>query len=315
MYIVTGDNHLRSDVPLCRLETPEQWIEFQFACLMGIVTQANTYHADIIFTGDTFDVPRVSPEILSILVTALSYHQGTAWFLSGNHEKAYHREENVGQSSIGVIKALAGNNTGKIRYCDVTEKIVDGRFEHSSRISDLITVVHTLTFPDEASIPFAADAVTADYLFDNYDTPFILSGDMHHSFVQQKGERWVINPGCMSIQSAGELEYTPIMYILDTGIRTDVSISTDKERVYRQSKVTITPVNFPNPQNMLTREHITLAKERDARIAAAIEMLHNNPDGGALSFIDELQKILSQAKHPALVDMLLTELKQEAVNG
>lgn len=314
-YIVAGDLHLRGDVPLCRKETPEEWLDFQSKCLDTLVTQANTHLADVVLTGDTFDVPRVPPEVLRILITALQKLLGTVWILSGNHEKAYHREDNVDKASIGIIRAIAGDNTGKIRYCKVDEKIIDGRFEHSSVINDDITVVHTLTFPNEDAIPFAANAVTADYLFDTYDTPFIFTGDMHHAFVVEKKDRWVVNPGCMTVQSAGELDYEPRMILVDTGIKTDVTVQSDLKPVHRCSKVSVKEIPFPNALDMLTREHITAAKERDARIAAAIEILQNSSNSCALSFMDELIRLLAEKDRPAMVDIILNELKQEVADG
>ena len=66
---------------------------------------------------------------------------------------------------------------------------------------------------------------------------------------------------------------------------------------------------------MLTREHITAAKERDERIEAAIEVLKSRSGNHSLSFMEELMCILAEKERPAMTDAILNELKQEVVDG
>lgn len=313
--ILASDNHLRPDVPTCRKETPDEWKAFQRARLDEIVEYANTYGADIVFGGDIFDVPRVPPEIVSILIDALSPLLGRAYFLAGNHSLPFHRESNVMSSSIGIIKAIAGDNHGKFVYLEPDEEIIDGRFEHSHRINDEITVVHTLAFPTEDDIPFACDAVSADYLLKKYDTPFILLGDMHRDFVVQEGERFVINSGCMTIQSANEIDYSPCVYLIDTGERINVSVQGDKTPVYRQAKSVVKKLPLTNAPDMLTIDHLTARRERDERIAQAIEVLARDGSKESLSFMATLIQCLEESGVYKKAIYLLEELKEEYIES
>ncbi len=313
--ILASDNHLRPDVPTCRLETPDEWKAFQKARIVEIVEYANTYGADIVFGGDIFDVPRVPPEIVSILIDALSPLLGKAYFLAGNHSLPFHRESNVMSSSIGIIKAIAGDGHGQFVYLEPNEEIIDGRFEHSHRLNDEVTVVHTLAFPTEDDIPFACDGVTADYLFKKYDTPFILLGDMHRDFVVQDGERFVVNSGCMTIQSANEIDYAPCVYYIDTGERIDVSVQGDKAPVFRQAKSTVRRLPLTNAPEMLTIDHLTARRERDERIAQAIEVLSKEGNRESLSFLATLIQCLEENGAYKKVDGLLEELKEEYIES
>lgn len=295
--VISGDQHIRHEIPICRRESPDEWKKFQYDRLVEIVSIANQYSADICFTGDTFDSPHVSTEMVSLLIRALEQLHGTASFLAGNHEMAYRREANVDTASIGIIKAIAGDNTGKIRYYVANENTDGGRFEHSHRLNDEITMVHTLSFKDEDSIPFGCQGVTADYLFDKYDTPFIAVGDNHQNFHVEKNGRHVISSGTMVIQTANEFDYTPTVYFVDT------------------EKEIVEPILLSNPIEMLTRDHLTARLEKDARIAEAIEVLRKDGDRVSLSFMTNLLSYLEGKELPKGTEDILDELKEGVRNG
>jgi DNA repair exonuclease SbcCD nuclease subunit len=272
---------------------------------------ANSVRADVIITGDLFDVPRVTPEVVSIFVKAMLPLIGNVHIIGGNHSLPYHREAYVDQSSVGILKAMAGDNEGKIRYYTCVEESVDGRFEHSYKLSDDVTIVHTLTFPTEADIPFACNAATADYLFAKYDTPFIFIGDMHHDFVVRKDDRTIVNAGCMTVQSANEIGYDPCIYIVDTGEKADVSVMSDKKPVYRVRDSSIEKLLLPNDTSVLTRDHLTARIERDERIARAVASLAKDGERMTLSFIENLYRELHKQAVPPMVQDILDELKEE----
>lgn len=310
-YIVTGDQHLRLDVPICRVETQEEWVLFQSERLKEIVNYANNNMADIVFTGDTFDSSRVPYRMVSILIDALHGLYGIAHFISGNHEKAYHREANVDSSSIGIIKAIAGDNTSTIRYYTPDEHIDNTRFEHSYKLNEEITIVHTLCFPDEESIPFAVEGITPKYLLDKYDTPFIFVGDYHGAYHHKSDNRHVISSGCMTAQTVKEASYTPTVYLVDTGIRTDVSVLADKHPVHRQDNVKIRPLSLYHDASLVSNEHIMERKVRDDRISSAIETIKG---GGtvSLSFMDNLRVALSVEDILEATKNVIEEIGNEA---
>lgn len=51
--IITSDNHLRPDAPICRTETQEEWMDFvtNFGNLVDIINEAYKRDADIVMEG------------------------------------------------------------------------------------------------------------------------------------------------------------------------------------------------------------------------------------------------------------------------
>lgn len=306
-YIVTGDNHLRFDAPICRLD--EDWMDFQRRVLNNIVDMANTHEADIVCTGDLFDSYAVHSVVVSMFIDAISVLDGNCHIIAGNHALKYHRESLAHESSIGIIKAIAGDNTGKIRYYSCNEETIDGRFEHSYRLNDDITLVHTLTFPTEDEVPFKLKAATADYLLDKYDTPWIFIGDMHHNFVVERDNRFVINPGCMTIQTADMLDYIPGVYYIDTGVKVDVTTQKDAVPQYRISDPTIVFAPVLNDPTMVTRNHLEKNKMIDERLSAFVETINTGKELH-LSFKDNLNLALQQITTTDEMRTLLHELEE-----
>lgn len=287
--IVSGDQHLRIDIPLCRMESEEGWKKFQRDRLDEVVSIANQYKADIAFTGDTLDVPRVPSEIVSMLILALQNLNGACSFISGNHEKQYRREANVGTSSIGIIKALAGDNTGKIRYYVSDENVAGNRFEHSYRLNDEVTLIHTLSFPSEDDVPFGAEASTPEELFAKYDTKYLFVGDCHLAFhVEQKG-RHIVSSGCMDAQTVREIDYEPSVYFVDT----------DKDIVER--------IKLFHDPSLCTREHIVAKHERDDAMDAAMKAFEEVGELGSLDYKANLMVYLETHKVPVNVQDVIIE--------
>ena len=286
--VVSGDNHVRYDPPICRMENQEEWLQFQKDVLTEIVQFTNDNDAHLFLTGDLNDVPRVGAEIVNMVVGVLSKVKKPSWLISGNHEKLYHRESNVDSSSIGVFKQY---QVGNINYLVSDEHVYGNRFEHSATVGD-ITLVHTLTFIDEDHIPFGIDCCTADSLLDKYPSKYIFTGDMHEPFVYEKDGRFVINPGKMIAQTVKEYDITPCIYMIDTDTNE------------------ITKHELPNPP--ISRKHLDVAIERNARIEEALKsikdgekvdldfkknldkaMLDSSIEKGTIQIIDEIEEEIS----------------------
>lgn len=308
--LVTGDNHLRPDRPLCR--TDPDWMASQKELLDFIVDQANERDAHLLITGDLFDVPRVPPKIVSMFLDAIGPLMNKCIIIAGNHCLPWHKEENVMDSSIGILKVLSEDEDSKIVYLDADEYTEDGRFEHSAKLEDDLYIVHTLTFPTVGEIPYGASATSAYQLLEKYpEARFIFTGDYHHEFVVEDEGRCVINPGCMTVQAADMLEYRPRVYFVDTGSKIDVSVKSDKEPVYRVMNSKIEAIELPPPPpEYLTRNHLDQQKERDERIASFVETIMHDGQIG-LSFEDNLERAIASNKLAQAIVDVLDEVKEE----
>ena len=293
-FIVCGDNHLRLDLPTCRMDT--DWLGFQEKVLADVVRIANKNDADLVIPGDLFDTPRVHSEVVSMFIRVISTLNRKCHIIGGNHSLPYHREANINESSLGSLLAVS-EYTDKIVYHLSKEECIEGRFQHSVQLNDSITLVHTLTFETEDDIPYACNAITAQDLLNQYDTTWVFVGDMHKSFHYENNGRHVVNSGCMTIQSANEIGYSPSVYFVDT------------------SDGAVKKIPIHNEPDMLTRDHIEARMERDSRLNKVLEVLTKNGEVVTISFMSALTDILSKQKNPVFVDTILEEIKEEITDG
>jgi len=306
-YIVTADCHLRMDLPVCRTETQAEWLEFQYQRLVELVDIANTQSADLIIAGDLFDTPRVPAEVVSIFLTAMQPLLGEVFIIAGNHSLNAHREGNVLASSIGIIKSL---DSKKIHYCTCVEELIEGRFQHSYKLNDDVTIVHTLVFPTEDDIAFGWNAVTADYLLDRFDTTWIFSGDMHKAFVHKSKDRYVVNPGCMTVQTIGEADYTPSVFFVNTGDKVDVSVRADVDKkVYRTSGVVVKQIPLFHDPSKVSRAHIDAKHEKDAALESALAVFGEMGETISLDFVKNLEEYLIKNKASSGAVDIIEEVK------
>lgn len=303
-YIATADNHLRYDAPICRID--EDWLASQEKALNNIVDLANTYEAELVIAGDLFDSYAVHSAVVSMFLRSVSCLQRPCHIVGGNHSLKYHREALAHESSIGILKAITSDDS-IIQYHTCNEECIDGRFEHSYRLNDDVTLVHTLTFKGDDDIPYKCKAVTAQYLLDKYDTPWIFTGDMHHNFEYSKDDRTVINPGCMTVQAADMLDYTPGVYYIDTGKRLDVSSGGKKAFRITGSHIEFIPI--AHDASLVTRNHLERNRAIDERLSAFVETINTGKEL-RLSFLDNLAKTLSSVEVTSEMDMVLSELRE-----
>jgi len=305
-YIHTADEHLRLDRPLCR--TDLDWMQTQTDILTFIVDKANELDADWLIGGDLFDVPRVPPSIINMFLNAVRRLDNKCYIIAGNHCLPWHKQENLMDSSIGILASLTDK---KIHYLPCEEYNNEGRFEHSVALTDDVLLVHTLTFPTEEDIPYGANATHSLQLLQKYPKcKFILTGDMHQSFVFKDKDRYVINPGCTTIQTADMLDYQPKVYFIDTGDKIDVTTQQDKEPVYRYGNVKIEAINLPNDVALLTDSHLKEKKDRDSRIDSFIQTVKKNGKM-TLSFEDNLKKAMETSGLSQDVISILEEIRSE----
>lgn len=286
-YIVSADWHLRDDLPLCRKDI--DWLRQQEEDSTFIVNEANKRNADLLIAGDLYDVPRVSPSVSNMLVNVLSKATVPIHIIAGNHSLQYHNQANLMSSSIGALSLL--ENLGIHYYvCDDNSK--DGIFEHAVKISDDITIIHTLTFPNKDSIPFGAKAQAPEDLFKKHDTKYLITGDYHRNFLTSENDRLLINPGCINIQTADMLDYQPVIYYLDT--------DTDFVDI----------INIPVNRNVLTDNHLTEKKERDNRITSFIETVKKHGTL-SLSFEDNLRKAIALNNVDSNIVSIIEEIEND----
>ena len=291
-YIFSSDQHMRGDRPICRTETDEAWLEFQSARLNEVVSLANERKAELILGGDLFDVPNIASSVVATVIDALLGLKHPCHILAGNHELPYRRFANVGTSSIGILKAIAGDNTGILRFYTPKEQLIEGRFQHSHQAIPDISVVHTLSFPSSDDIPFNAKATTAEELCKEYQTTYILVGDLHETYHVQIGDQHVFSSGALTQQTVKERNSNPGVWYIDT----------DKEEFEF--------IEVFHDSSLISEEHLLRKRERTAEIESVLEAIKSGKTDVSLDYIKNLYYYVEHNKVSEGAIKIMDEIKE-----
>lgn len=224
--LLTADIHLRGDAPACR-KYPDKWLEDQEKSFMQLPAIASRHHCDEVWiVGDLFHRARTSTEATVQALNMLCAFSCPVRVLVGNHDALHHAAENISKSTIGTVFSLEGVKELKSHEQPFSMKPGDARAlrieaypfgtEPEQIPSCDIWCVHTLTFPDEASRPLPELGVLAEELLERSDAKIIITGDYHHGYIKEFGDRKVVTCGCLNIQARDLADYQPRCYILDT---------------------------------------------------------------------------------------------------
>ncbi len=233
-FILTADWHLRRDKPVCRLD--DDWVETQRQHIERVIKLAKETKCPIYNVGDVYDTPVMHPEIEQLIPSLLIKHSVDMYVLAGNHDYYSNAEKYIPRSSIGVL--FHSKHVYKL------EDTEDCHFEH------------VLVFKDEKSMPPNVKAQTAQQLLDNNPAAtYIFTGDMHHSFIYEKHNRFVINPGCLNIQVSNMKDYETGVWYVDTETNT------------------FTWIPLPDNPELVSQAHNIMRRENNDRISAFIEFI------------------------------------------
>ena len=290
--IFSSDQHCRPDRPICRVETDEEWQEFQEARIEEVVALTHKYKADLVLGGDLYDVPNVPSKITSMLIYHLANAYGNVHFIAANHELPWHRFDNISTSSIGILKAIAGDNTEKIRLYTPKEQLIEGRFQHSHEELPDIAVIHTLSFPTEDDVPFNAKATTAQALCEEYAQTYLLVGDNHTTFHATVGNQHVFSSGCLTAQNVNEKDHKRGVWFIDTdtGEFEFIEVSHDPSKV--------------------SADHITRKREKQAEIESVLEAIKSGKMDVSLDYVKNLFYYVEHNKVKQEVIAILDEIKE-----
>jgi DNA repair exonuclease SbcCD nuclease subunit len=194
--IITSDLHLRASVPRCRTETEEEWYNVQEEALAFLYS----FGDPVLIAGDIFHHYNPGNKILDLFLSFALKHE--TYIMMGNHDARNGVLDP--DSGYGVLtRIIDGGGTCLHHMWDHSACIPYGESEiRKGVIINEILSLHTLTFPSANSGPPGTKFVTARSLLDQYpDYGLIVTGDNHSHFLFEKGDRKVLNPGCLTKQS------------------------------------------------------------------------------------------------------------------
>lgn len=300
--LITADWHVRGEKPICRTE--ENWIESQRKTISEIREVFEKNECDQIWIlGDLFDSPRCSTEAVNMLISELKkFPYDSVKILCGNHDLKDHNYENLEQCSIGTLMKIFSGIPGHVKNKNYAEEISANAFGLDDYETEAdVVCTHQLTFPNEEARPMPDCGVLAQDLLDQFKTAeVIFTGDYHHSFIYVDGtsepERCVVNPGCINIQKADELDYEPSVIIWNV----EWSGFEKFEKVFLD----------PQRENC-TRDHIEEREKNESMLSEVVETIK----GGTEITLDFDSNLEEQVKKttPAIINEY--ELMRQDLNG
>jgi len=292
--LITADWHIKGERPICR--TDDDWLLSQKATIDEIRSIFEFHDCEQMWVlGDVFDAPRCSTKAVNMLISSLkTFPTGSVRILCGNHDLKDHNIDNLEECSIGTLGKFFRTVPAVVDKFSVSANPF-GRDDYGTNADVVCT--HQLTFPNAEARPIEDCGVLAQDLLDRWPkAKIIFTGDYHHSFIYSGyGHRHVVNPGCINIQKADELDYEPSVFIWDTGENTLEKVMLDHQR------------------ENCTRDHIEAREQKEEMLAEVVETIK----GGAeitLDFDSNLFAVIEKCEKGVVdeYDIVRQEIGMEA---
>jgi predicted phosphodiesterase len=276
--ILTGDWHLREDVPVCRTDDFEtaQWEKVKWVSELQ-----RHFDCPILHSGDLFNHWKPSPALLAKTIEFLPDQFSTIF---GNHDLPQHNLDLAYKCGINVLeKAGKIKVLSNVHWNQLPDENAGFTFYPDCRI----LVWHVMTYEGKSPWPGCTDApfnTILDKYSDQYD--LIVTGHNHKMFYGEKNGSWLVNPGSLTRQKADQVDHIPTVFLWDS-----------KDNV-------VYPIEIPHIRNVISREHIEKIEERDSRIQAFVERL-STEFGIGLSFSDNLERFEKENSiRPAVIEIV-----------
>lgn len=271
-YILTADWHLRADTPLCRTD---DFQTAQWAKVRAAFQHARKHQAKILIAGDLFDKPKPSLSLVyQTMQVFREYADVAVCAVPGNHDMPAHSITEISASAYGLMELSGLINSEKSPWeyyagwnAPVPTLVRDtyGKFN--------ILIHHAMVLDGPAPKGWG-DTWDANLVLEQYPQfDLILTGHNHTRLIHTLGNRCLVNPGCLTRQTAAEEDHQPQVLLLDT-----------TTREYKVIPLEVEP-------GVVSREHIDVITKRDECIEEFVDSL-NKPEVIELDFIKNLEQAL-----------------------
>jgi DNA repair exonuclease SbcCD nuclease subunit len=216
-FICTADWHIRLENPKYR---KDKYFETQLRKLEWLVAKANEEEAMLLIAGDLFDSPKAGYTVSNAVGTILKKLNIPAVACFGNHDTTFH-SQNLSNTPYGNLLVHNVIREGLI-LSDVEIHPVGWESEAPKPTKGKLNILlgHVSVF--EKEVPFwCSDGIAAKQVEKIYPGfHYYVFGDIHIPFVTNK----IINPGSLTRATAGQIDFEPRIYLLDTDKDTIESI-------------------------------------------------------------------------------------------
>jgi len=262
--ILCSDFHLREDTPTCFTGDfqMEQWIAVNF-----VKDLQKKYSCPIVHAGDLFHHWKPSPWLIS---QTMLHIPAEFWSIYGQHDLPQHNWELRNKSGLYTLYQ-SGYVKVPLREvgCSYGQEPITGEGTVRMLVDKDILIWHHMTYinpPYPGAIGGNAISILKKYP----QFSLICTGDNHQSFYTEYEGRLLVNPGNLTRQTADQIDFQPrvALWYADTN--------------------TIEWVDIPIQKDVISREHIEIKEQRDARIDAFISKLDGDWVAG-MSFEENLE--------------------------
>lgn len=259
-FILTSDIHLREDTPTC---WTGNFMDDQTLALGFICGLQSKYKCPVIHAGDLFHHWKPSPWLLSY---AIQYLPDQFYTVYGQHDLPQHNWKLREKSGIycleqaGRITVLDGVHYGqelKPPLQSILTRENGEKYEVTGFYNSSLLVWHHMTYitpPYPGASGGQAEGILRKYPQFN----LIVTGDNHQSFWTEYEGRLLVNPGPITRQDADQIDFKPRVYL------------------YYADTNTVEAVFLPVSKGTITRAHIDIKEQRDARIIAFVSQLNGD---------------------------------------
>lgn len=275
--ILCSDIHLRDSIPVARID--DYWLAQEKK--IKFISDLQKEHDCLIFcAGDIFHKAKSSQYLEAWAIDFLP----PMTCIAGQHDLPNHNFENLNKSSLGVLQSAGIVNVLNIPFGDIG--VV---YEIKNK---KIAMTHRMILkPDDKQDKIIGGMDTIKLLKKYPEYDLILTGDNHKSFTVEHEGRLLVNPGSMMRMTAGQINHKPRVYLWDA----------------EKNEVEI--VYLPIEKDVISREHIEIQKEKDAKIEAFINRMKQDYEID-ISFDSNMKSFLqSNEVRPSVEKIIWEEMR------
>lgn len=219
--LICGDLHIRSTPPENRIDN---YFESQKNKIHWILNLAKENNATVLLPGDVFDNYRQPNYILEYYIFLFKLIKMPIITVAGQHDLKYH-SINKEDTALAVLDAsdalLLINNEIVGEGLDIYgasfgEKIP--KIENPKEFNILLT--HRMIIHSDKIWNAQEDFDYAENLLRKHPFDLIVSGDNHHFFIANQGNRYLINCGSLMRSTIAQLNHIPKVVLFDIDTRT-----------------------------------------------------------------------------------------------
>jgi DNA repair exonuclease SbcCD nuclease subunit len=202
--IFTSDWHLREDTPINRKDDFKITLFEKARFILQYALDNNI--KSIFNAGDIFHRPRPSLELINEAIELFKEFSYVDFYLiPGNHDLVNHSLGYLKKSAIYTLSCSCSNII-----------LVKSELDTIARVTDEISMIHSLIFEKEIKIPGIV-YTTASNILEKCKTEILISGDNHQSFIYNSDDgKMLVNPGSLMRSSISEKDKEPCFYVYDT---------------------------------------------------------------------------------------------------